>query len=143
MYNDYEFEPRPLTKCILAALLTGLFASLADELYNFIYRAVTGFTPSEIINVSSLIFATLTIFMVFGILYFLLGRLGKKQDTVYIIITLVLTAVGFFIGTGIQRSPDAHVSEMFRWLFIGVELIIGLSAAFMVPYLVRHYKIFF
>jgi hypothetical protein len=143
MYKDHEFEPRPLTKCILAALLTGFIASLADEGYNFVYRAATGFSPSEIINVSSLIFATLIIFMVFGFLYFFLSRLGKKADIIYIVITLALTAAGFFIGTGVQRSSDAHVSELFRWLFIGVELIIGLMAAFLIPYFVRHYKIFF
>jgi hypothetical protein len=142
MYKDYEFEPRPLTKCILAALLTGILASLADELYNVIYRAATGFSPSEIINVSSLVFATLAVFMVFGILYFLLRRFGRHADIIYIIITLALTALGFFIGTGLQRSPDAHVTALFRWLFIGVELIIGLSAAFLVPYFVKHYRIF-
>lgn len=143
MYKDYEFEPRPLTKCILAALLTGLIASLADEAYNFAYRAVTGFSPSEIINVSSLIFITLTVFMVFGVLYYSLTKLGKRTDLVYIIIMLVLTVLGFIVGTGVQRSSDQHVNEMFRWLFIGVELIIGLSAAFLVPYFVKHYRIFF
>jgi hypothetical protein len=143
MYKDFEFEPRPLTKCILAALLTGLIASLADETYNFIYRAATGFTPSEIINVSSLIFITLTVFMVFGILYFLLTRLGKRTDLVYIVITLILTVIGFIIGTGVQRSTDQHVNDVFRWLFIGIELIIGLSAAFLSPYFIRHYRIFF
>ena len=142
MYKDHEFEPRPLTKCILASVLAGFIISLADEAYNFIYRAATGFTPSEIINVSSLIFVTLTIFVVFGVLYFLLYRLGKKTDIVYIVITLLITAICFFLSTGIQRSSDPHVSETFRGLFIGIELIIGLGAAFLVPYLVRHYKLF-
>jgi hypothetical protein len=143
MYKDYEFEPRLLTKCILAALLTGILVSLADEVYNFAYRGITGFTPSEIINVSSLIFVTLTVFMVFGVLYFLLSKLGKRTDLIYIIATLVITAIGFLIGTGVQRSTDPHISELFRWLFIGIELMIGLSAAFLIPYFVKHYRIFF
>lgn len=142
MYKDFEFEPRPLTKCILAALLTGLIALMGDEVYNFIYRAVTGFTPSEIINVSSLIFITLLLFMVFGVLYLGLSGLGKRTNIVYIAITLALTIGGVLIGLGVQRSSDHHVSEVFRWLFIGVDLIIGLSAAFLMPYFVRHYRIF-
>jgi hypothetical protein len=143
MYKEHEFEPRPLTKCILAALLTGILVSLADEGYNFAYRAITGFTPSEIINVSSLIFGTLTIFMVLGVLYFMLSKLGKRTDVLYIAITLILTVIGFIIGTGVQRSSDPHISELFRWLFLGIELMIGLSAEFLIPYFVKHYRIFF
>lgn len=142
MYKDYEFEPRLLTKCLLAALLTGLIASLADEGYNFAYRAITRFSPSEIINVSSLIFVTLTVFMVFGVLYFLLAKLGRKADTVYIIVSLLLTAGGLVMAMNVQRSPDRHVSELFRWLFGGIEIIIGVSAAFLVPYFVKHYRVF-
>lgn len=142
MYQDYQIQPRLLTKCLLAALFTGIFAVLADELYNFIYRAVTRFSPSEIFNVSSLIFGTLIIFMIAGVIYFLLTKFTRKTDIVFIILMLVLTAVGFIIGLQVQRSPDIHVTTAFRGLFIGIELIVGLMAAFLIPYYVKHYRAF-
>jgi hypothetical protein len=142
MYQDYQVQPKQLTKCLMAALFVGIFAVLADEIYNFAYRWVTGFSPSEIFNVSSLIFGTLIFFMLAGMIYFFVTRLTAKADIVYTGLMLVLTVAGVFLGLKIHRSVDAEVTTVFRGLFIGVELIIGLMAAFLVPYYVKHYRVF-
>ncbi|HEX6916289.1 MAG TPA: hypothetical protein VF145_13660 [Chitinophagaceae bacterium] len=142
MYQDYEVKPGLLTKSLMAALFVGIFAVLADEVYNFVYREITGFSPSQIFNVSSLIFGTLIFFMVAGLIYFFLAKFSSRADILFIVLMLLITAGGFVIGLGVQRSADAHISAVFRGLFIGVILIMGLMAAFLIPFYVKHYRKF-
>lgn len=142
MYQDYQIQPRLLTKSLMAALFVGIFAVLADEAYNFIYREVTSFSPSEIFNVSSLIFGTLIFFMIAGLIYFFVARISRKANIIYIAVMLVITAAGCWAAMEVQRSSDVHENSIFRGLFIGVELIMGLMAAFLIPYYIKHYRTF-
>ncbi|WP_431210322.1 hypothetical protein ACQ86N_30410 [Puia sp. P3] len=58
------------------AMLAGLFIGIIDTLiclaYNIGYRDATGYTPSALINVSSLIFAVNLLLLFIGMLYSLL-----------------------------------------------------------------------
>jgi|SRR6476469_1850865 len=142
MYKEFEFEPQLLSRCVLAALFTGIIATLADEAYNLFYRLVTGFVPSEIINVSSLLFGTLLFFMVSGIIYYFLSLFIKKSATVFAVLFLLITALGFLFALQTHRSVDPHVTTQFRGLFIGIVMIMGLSAAFLIPYFTKRHKLF-
>ena len=114
------------------AMMTGLFIGVVDTLiclaYNIGYRDMTGYTPSELINVSSLIFGVNLLLLIIGMLYFVFIRLFGKRDFVFIAVFLLLTA--FFVwkaDTG-HRFADYLVNKEWRGLIVGVVAILGLHA---------------
>lgn len=142
MYKEFEFEPQLLSKCVLAALFAGILATLADEAYNLFYRLITGFVPSEIINVSSLLFGTLLFFMVAGIIWYFLSLFIKRSAVIFAVLFLVITSIGFMVAMQTHRSVDPRVTSQFRGLFTGIVLIMGLMAAFLIPYFTKRHKLF-
>src|ERR1700744_4632038 len=88
------------------AMMTGLFIGIIDTLiclaYNIGYRNYTGYMPSALINVSSLIFCINLLLTVVGILYYAFIRTFRLGSTVYFIVFLLLTA---WLG---WRSAEVH-----------------------------------
>lgn len=124
--------------------MTGLFVGIIDTLiclvYNLVFRNSTGFEPSDIINVSSLIFAINLIFPIIGMLYNGFLKWFKKGDLVYVVVFLVLTAIFAWRSEEVHRASDPTVNHEFRTLLLGIVLIMGVSAAFLVPYLFHNKK---
>jgi hypothetical protein len=115
------------------AMMTGLFIGVVDTLiclvYNIGYRDITGYTPSALINVSSLIFGVNLLLLAIGMLYFLFIRLFGKKDFVFISVFVLLTI--FFIwkaDTG-HRFADYVVNKEWKGLILGVVAILGISAS--------------
>ena len=79
------------------ALLTGVFAGFAGTIiclaFNIIYRDDTGFLPSVIINVSSLIFAVNILFVIIGLIYFLCLRYLPGGDVFFEGVFILLTVI--------------------------------------------------
>ena len=103
MANEHELHEHSV---FFKTMMTGLFVGIIDTLicltYNIFYRDLTGYVPSELINVSSLIF---------GVVFFALTMfLGWKTEM-------------------IQRFADTQVNHEFRGLLLGIVLICGISAA--------------
>jgi hypothetical protein len=126
MTNDQE-------NVFTRAMMTGLFIGVTDTLiclaYNIGYRDITGYTPSEVINVSSLIFGVNLLLLVIGMLYFVFIRLFGKNDFVFITVFVLLTI--FFIwkaDTG-HRFTDIIVNKEWKGLILGVVAILGVSAS--------------
>ncbi|GGA99191.1 hypothetical protein [Puia dinghuensis] len=115
------------------ALMTGLFIGIIDTLiclsYNIGYRNSTGFIPSEIINVSSLIFAVNLLMTIVGIVYFFFIRFIRNGDIVYTIFMLALTAWLAYRSFALVRFSDAKLDGSFHGLLGGIVLILGISAA--------------
>jgi hypothetical protein len=114
------------------AMLTGLFIGIVDTLiclaYNIGYRDVTGYIPSAIINVSSLIFGVNLLLLVIGMLYFVFFKIFGRRDYVFILTILALTA--FFVwktDTG-HRFADGLQNGQWKGLLGGILLILGASA---------------
>jgi hypothetical protein len=120
--------------------MTGLFVGIIDTLiclsYNIGYRNATGYIPSELINVSSLIFMVNLLLLVIGIAYYGFIRLFGTKDIIFSLVLLGLT--GYFlwkVAMG-HRFPDEKESSGFRGLMMGIIVILGLSAA-SIPFLYR------
>lgn len=115
------------------AMMTGLFVGIIDTViclaYNIGYRNITGYTPSAMINVSSLIFAINLLLLVIGIFYFVFLRLFKKGDIIFIALFVSLTILLTWKAEGINLFPDSQVNSGFRGLLTGIILIVGLSAS--------------
>ncbi len=139
---DHAYKQTHLSKSILAGVFAGITATLANLVYDFFFRKITEFEPSQLINVATIIFATMLFFTVAGFLYFITSKFIRKGDWFYIIVFTALTLLCFYWGLHVQRSVNPHVSSQFRVLFLGIEMISGGLAAFFIPYLMKHESIF-
>ncbi|HVS97856.1 MAG TPA: hypothetical protein VHE54_15280 [Puia sp.] len=125
------------------AMMTGLFIGIIDTLiclaYNIGFRNYTGYIPSALINVSSLIFMVNLTMTVVGILFYVFHRNLKQGDTVFFVFFLALTAFLAWKITGIHRFDDSHDNSSFKGLLGGIVVIMGLSGACL-PFLFRSRK---
>lgn len=116
-------------------LLTGVFAGFAGTIiclaFNIFYRDETGYLPSVLINVSSLIFAVNILFVIIGLVYFLCVRYLPKGDIFFAALFILLTIVCLFLTAGAHRSDDAVVNHQFKGLLSGILIILGLCTVAM------------
>ncbi len=139
---NYDYPQTRLSKSLLTGVFAGIIATLVNLAYDYFYRDFAKFYPSEIINVSSIIFATMILFTLAGLIYFFLSKYGKYGNIVYIIIFCALTVFCFIESMHAQRSSDPSITEEFRGLLVGTVAVTGLLAAFLIPYLTRHDTLF-
>jgi hypothetical protein len=115
------------------AMMTGLFIGIMDTLlclgYNMGYRDFTGYLPSTIINVSSLIFGVNLLLLIVGIVYFAFFRIFGGRDIVFIIVILALTLFLFWKADSGHRFADRAVNREWEGLLGGIVAILGVSAA--------------
>jgi membrane protease YdiL (CAAX protease family) len=126
MTNDQE-------NVFTRAMLTGLFIGVVDTLiclaYNIGYRDITGYTPSALINVSSLIFGVNLILLLIGMLYFVFIRLFGKRDIVFIAVFVLLTLFLIWKANTGHRFEDFALNKEWKGLILGVVAILGVSAS--------------
>jgi hypothetical protein len=126
------------------SMLTGLFVGIIDTLlclgFNIAYRYESGYSPSNLINVSSVIFAVNLLFLVIGIIHFALAKVFHNKDLVYIIAFVLLTVFCVWSVGDINRFADPAENSQFHRLLTGIALILGVSASFLLPYLCHNRK---
>jgi hypothetical protein len=139
MYNEHGREHHSV---FFKAMMTGLFVGIIDTLiclgYNIFYRYESGFFPSEIINVSSIIFMVNLLMLVVGLVYFCFLKFAGG-NTVYVIFILALTAFLAWKSATLVRFGDSHMDGGFHGLLTGMVLILGISAS-LIPVLYNHEK---
>lgn len=140
---DYDYEQTALSKCIMAGLATGITIIPINLLYNYIYRHITNFSISWVINVTSSIFASFIICIIAGFLFYFIVPYLKKSKNLYSLLFIIMTIVVIFLGLHIQRSDNPVVSRQFRGLYLGDVIITGIATAFFIPWLARHKNAFF
>lgn len=130
-------EPINLGRCLLGGLFTGIITALIVLVFNVVYRKAVNLSAYEIVMPVSIFMAFPLFNLVAGGVYFLfIGHLkrGSQLFTVVVLMVMALTAaVTAFSG---QRSD--RTEEEFRGLVLGMELIEGILAAFLIPFFVRH-----
>lgn len=113
--------------------MTGLFVGIVDTLillaFNIFYRNYTGYHPSEIVNVSSLIFMTNLLLLTVGLVYYLFLRTLGKGDGVFVIVILALTAFLAWKSFNGHRFDDVRIDKGWHGLIGGIVLVLGLSSA--------------
>jgi hypothetical protein len=122
------------------AMMTGLFVGIIDTViclvFNIIYRNATGYLPSSLINVSSLIFVVNLLLLVIGIVYYFFLQAFKRGDILFEVVAIALTAWLIWKTAGLTRFGDPRLDSGFRGLLGGIILILGASAA-CIPFLFR------
>jgi len=131
-YNqDSLFE-----KTLLVGLFIGFFDTIVCLAYNLWYRDATGYTPSMLINVSSIIFAVNIIFLFIGLSYGLFLRMFGRRDVVFAITFIAITAFLAWRTELGHRFTDTIVNHEFKGLLLGIVIILGIGAL-AVPLLYR------
>lgn len=115
-------------------MMTGLFIGIIDTVvslgFNIGYRSFfSGYVPSDLINVSSLIFGVNLLLLVIGMIYYLFTKVFGKWDIVFSIVFLLITLYLIWqISLG-HRFSDPAENREFKGLLMGIVLIIGLSVS--------------
>ena len=136
-----EPEKTITSNAILTAVFAGIVATLLSIVYYLVFKDVTDFPYSKLINVSSLIFIINTIFLVIGFIYYMFIKISKRADLIFIICMFVLTAVAVWGASGVHRTNNGLINQEFHQLLIGLILIIGVTAFAGMPFL-YHNKAF-
>lgn len=140
---NYETEHGQFYKSLMSGLFGGIVVTLVNLIYNFIYRGITRFNPSQFVNVTTIIFVSLLLSIVAGILYYVIVPYGKKSKTLYITLFILLTVFVTYTAFTVQRSNDANVTSQFHGLFAGIVIITGLIDALLIPYMATHKNVIF
>ena len=130
----------PFTRAFMTALFAGIITSVICLIYNGIYRDQTGLEPTDIINVSSIIFGVNILFLLLGILFYVMRLWKGTGEIIYIAALALLTAFLSWKAEAVIRSSNQDVTIAFRGLLLGIILIIGISASIVVPILFHNKK---
>jgi hypothetical protein len=120
------------------AILTAVFVGIADALisliYNIVYRSIRPDFSQDLLNVAYLIFGTVFLFFVIGIIFMGLRLLNKKGSLIFIVLFAALTLLAFIaVGTAHLTSSETENCS-YRGILRGLILLDGITATFLVPY---------
>lgn len=135
---NHDYEQTEFSKSVLAGLFAGIIATVLCLLFNAIIRYSIGFHLSEMINVSTIIFAMLILVTLAGIVFYFFHHYIKKGGFVFQAVSVALTAL-MLIGTqSIQRSAIPSLTIEFRELLTGIIVITALCVVFIIPFLYKN-----
>ena len=139
---NYDYKQTEFSKSVLSGLFARIFATFANLIFNFIFRDITQFNPSSIINVSSIIIMSVLLVTVAGVIFYFFHHYIKGGGILFRVFFVALTAISIYYTMQVQRSNDATVSKQFQELLSGVIIILGGFIVFYVPYLFDHEKVY-
>lgn len=134
---------RPLTlgRCLLAGLLTGLIAALIVVIYNVVYRGAADLIAYAVVMPVSIFAAFPLMNLVAGGIYYLFTGHWRNGRSTYLSTVLVVTAA-IVVLTLFGSHPTDRDAEKFKGLLVGLEVIEGLLAAFLLPFFANHPRLF-
>ena len=135
-----EYKNIPMSKALMTGLFIGIIDTVICLIFNVVYRDFTDYPLSAFINVSTLIFAVNLLFPVIGLIYFWCKKAFPKGELIFIVLFVLLTIFFAWKVEGVNRSEVLTYTLQFRTLMLGIVLILGLSAAFGLPYLYKSRK---
>ena len=141
LYENFYFSPT-FPKSILAGLLAGIITALLNLAYMIVYRESTNFA-------TDLVVMPLTIFIGYPILmvlaasvYFLLQKHFRRGPVWFMSICFISMIALLTLTIRDTRVNHGALLTGARGLFLGMVFISFLLAAFLIPYLARHSKIY-
>lgn len=138
---DHEFKKFPFsTVALFAGVFSGFLLTLVNLVYDFIYRGITQYSYSQIINVSSIIFLSMIFLTIAGFIYFFFVKYIKRGDLIYSALFIIATIL-VAVSLSSQQYAQPYAGG-FKGLCIGVIIITGFFASFSVPYFAKHPGIF-
>ena len=135
-------SPPTFPKSLLAGLLAGIITAFLNLVYMIVYRESTNFA-TDLVVMPVTIFIGFPILMVLaGSAYFLLEKYLHGGPVLFMSICFISMIALLIVTIGDTRVNHGALLTGARGLFLGMVVITFLLAAFLVPYLARHSKIF-
>lgn len=138
---NYEYTQSDLSRSILGGLFSGLVATVANLIFSITYRRITQFYEFNAIDITTIIFGTILLSLACGAMFYFFVHYLKKGILFYRIMVLLVTIGIIYIGIALRRTIQPTIPFEFKVLVVGTQTIIGLLAAFLIPYLFRHDKL--
>ena len=135
---NHDYEQTEFSKSLLAGVFAGITATVLSLVFNAFFRRILGFNLSDIINVSTLIFALILIVTTAGIIFYFFHHYIKKGAFVFQIAAVIITLLLIASTMQIQRSANPGLSIEFRELLWGIISITGVCTVFIIPFLFKH-----
>ena len=135
---NHDYEQTEFSKSLLAGVFAGITATVLSLVFNAFFRRILGFNLSDIINVSTLIFALILIVTTAGIIFYFFHHYIKKGTFVFQIASVIITLLLIASTMQIQRSANPGLSIEFRELLWGIISITGVCTVFIIPFLFKH-----
>src|SRR4051812_21403413 len=111
---DYDYPHTPLSKSVMAGLATGIMATVINLIYNFIFRGITKLSLSvSVINVSTIIFATMILCIIAGLIYYFIVSYFKQRIAIFSALFIALTVIGVILGLNFHISVRQNISQQF------------------------------
>lgn len=139
---EYNYEQTSLSKILFSGVYAGIIATVATLTFNFFYRLSTDYSPSMVINVSSLIFGSLIILEFCALIYLALHSFMKNPSIIYLVIIIAVAALSIMGTSSVVDPTNLTETTHYHGLLIGVISILGLCAI-AIPYLIKHSEKFF
>jgi hypothetical protein len=138
---NYDYPQTDLSRGALSGLFAGLVAIVANAAFVLIYRSITNYYENNGLDITVIIFGSIIQLMTCGLLFSFFVHYLKKGVGFYRVMVVLITVLIFFLGIIARRSIMGTVSEDFKFMVVGTQVIIGCLAALFIPYLFRHDKI--
>lgn len=139
---EYNYNQTQLSKILFSGVFAGIIATVATLTFNFFYRMSTDYSPSMVINVSSLIFGSLILLELCALIYLALTSVMKNPSIIYIVIIIALAVLSIWGTASVVHADNLIETTHFRGLLMGVIGILGICAV-SIPYLIKHSDKFF
>jgi len=139
---EADFKKPAFSTSVLAALFSGIIATCTGLLYDFVYRGITHYNPSFIINVPSIIFGSLVASMAAGVLFYLCVTYIKGGIYIFRILFLILCILLAIVAFRSHYGGNLPAFEGFSGLLFGVDVILGIFIIVFIPYFFKHNKAF-
>ncbi len=130
---DHEYKKTELSRSLMAGVFAGLGAVVTCLLFEFIYRGITGYSGSAIVNVNSIVFILMILFIIAGLIYDVFHHYVKRANLWYAVVAVAGTVITMWIATSIQARGTSGIEGM----VVGITIISGLFAALVVPMLYK------
>jgi len=137
-FMNYDYEQTEFSKSLLAGVFAGISATILSLLYNAFFRGIIGFNLSDIINVSTIIFALMTVVTIAGVIFYFFHHYLRRGTLVFQLASVLITVLLIVGSMQIQRSDNPVLSEEFRELLWGIIGITGICTVFIIPFLYKN-----
>lgn len=127
-----------IIRILLGSLTAGVVAAALNNAYSVIYSQSTEQYFPEIINFGSITGASVIPAIFAGLIYYILSRFTHWATRIFIVSTLILTALSL-TGTMQSQLPDGTPTPHgFTALTLPMHIIAGLAIAFIIPRFVKN-----
>jgi len=140
---DYSYgEMSVFSRSLFASLFAGFIATCIMEFFDLIYRSITGYNPSLVINVSTIIFGAFIPCIVAGIIFYVLVSYVKSGVLIFRVLFLALTAWACSMALQSHYGGNLPILVGFRGLVLGCIAILTIFIVVFIPYFFKNNKAF-